>query len=441
MIHRKILAGGVAFLAVVALCMPRPLRAQDDESNAAPASANSDKAVEQDSGKEVLHDSGKDVVTDASKEGSSNLGTGNFSRSPFRVSLSVREGYDDNVYTTKQDKVGSFFTNGTVLVDYKFGSPRTTFDLQALAGASYYYYRPFGQQYDINTSLTLGLDHHFTPRLALSASAYLTYQTEPDFNTAFGINRRAGNYFYTVDKLALSYQWAPRFSTVTSYTFGAINYDDSSIGAFEDRFEHTFGNEFRFLVLPTTTLVAEYRFEIIDFDEAIRDSTTHFVLGGLDHTFNPRFNVSLRAGAEFRDFDNFGERTSPYAEATLRYALGERTSISWLNRYGLEEPDVPGTQSRTTFRSGLTVAYGIAPRITLSGAVFYQHDDNDAVVAPTFIIPFFAEDSLDIGLGLRYDINRVFAVLAGYSHTEVFSDIALREYARNRYYLGLNATF
>ena len=56
-------------------------------------------------------------------------------------------------------------------------------------------------------------------------------------------------------------------------------------------------------------------------------------------------------------------------------------------------------------------------------------------------MPAFTEDSIDIGLGLRYEINRDFAALAGYSHTEVFSDILLREYARNRYYLGLNATF
>lgn len=56
-------------------------------------------------------------------------------------------------------------------------------------------------------------------------------------------------------------------------------------------------------------------------------------------------------------------------------------------------------------------------------------------------MPSFNEDSLDIGLGLRYEINRNFAALAGYNRTEVFSDIILREYARNRYYLGLNATF
>ena len=72
---------------------------------------------------------------------------------------------------------------------------------------------------------------------------------------------------------------------------------------------------------------------------------------------------------------------------------------------------------------------------------FYQHDDNDSLLTPTSFVPGFDEDSLDISLGVRYEINRTWAALAGYSHTEVFSDITLREYARNRYYLGLNASF
>lgn len=381
------------------------------------------------------------VENTTGNQGTTATGTGNFSRSPFHVTVSVREGYDDNVYTTNTNRVGSFFTSGTVQVDYRFGSPRTQFDVQGIAGASYYYNRPFGQGYDINTALTLGLEHHATPRLVLSANAYITYQTEPDLNTGFGANRRVGNYFYTADKFTLGYQWAPRFSTATSYTFGGINYDDSAISAFEDRFEHTFGNEFRFLVLPTTTLVGEYRYQIVDFDTAPRDSTTHFLLAGVDHTFNPRFNISVRAGAQFRDIDNFGARTSPYAEATLRYAVDKRTSIAWSNRYGLEEPDFLNASSRTTYRTGLSVSYAVAPRITATGAFFYQHDENDGVVAPTFIIPGFSEDSLDIGLGLRYDINRVFAVLAGYSHSEIISEVSFREYYRNRVYLGLSATF
>ena len=384
---------------------------------------------------DTLSDSGRAIGP------ASNLGTGNFSKSPFHISVSVREGYDDNVYTTTQSRVGSWFTNASAVLDYKFGNARTRFDLQAVAGATYYYYRPFGQEYDVNTGLSFDLEHHATPRLTLTATAYLTYQTEPDLNNGFGINRRAGNYFYTVDKFTLAYQWAPRFSTATSYTFGAINYDDSSIGAFEDRFEHTFGNEFRFLVLPTTTLVGEYRFQITDFDVAPRDSTTHFVLAGVDHTFNPRFNVSVRAGAEFREIDNFDERTSPYAESTVRYAAGERTSLAWLSRFGLEEPDVPGSPSRETFRTGLTLNYAIDSRITASGSVFYEHDNNDGVLTSTFFQPEFTEDTIDLGIGLRYDINRVYALIAGYNFTEVFSEIPFREYYRNRVYLGLNATF
>ena len=392
--------------------------------------------------------SSKDALPGAAEAGSQDLGggapdlgTGNFTRSPFRVSVAVREGYDDNVYTTSQNPVGSFFTNGNVVVDYKFGNARTRLDVEASGGATYYYNRPFGQEYDLNSGLTLTVSHQATPRLGLAAAAYLTYRSEPDFNTGIGINRRSGNYFYTNDKFSVSYQWAPRFSTVTSYTLGVINYEDSAIGAYEDRLEHTFGNEFRFLLLPTTTLVGEYRYEIIDYDTAPNNSMTHFVLAGLDHSFNPHFNISLRGGAEFRQFENFDERTSPYGEATLNYSLGARTTLSWTNRYGLDEPDVAGAASRTTFRTGLNASYAITPRIISSLTLFYQHDENNGVFTPTAFVPSFNEDSLDIGLGLRYEINRNFAAIAGYNHTEVLSDIVLREYARNRYYLGLNATF
>ncbi|HEX3817127.1 MAG TPA: outer membrane beta-barrel protein [Chthoniobacterales bacterium] len=386
--------------------------------------------------------SDKDVAEPAAE--SSNLGVGNFSPSRFHVTASVREGYDDNVYATTINAVSSFFTEGSLQLDYNFGSPRTTFNLEALAGGTYYYNRPFGQQYDINDALTLGLEHHATPRLTLSATAYVTYQSEPDFfNNQIGINRVGGNFFYTSDKFSAAYQWAPRFSTVTSYTLEAIHYDEAAIGAYEDRFDHTFGNEFRYLVAPTTAAVAEYRYEFVDYDAALLNSDTHFLLAGFDHSFNPHFNMSLRGGVEFREFDeiDFGERTSPYGELTVNYSGAHRSSVSFNARYGLEEPDVPNTASRTTFRSGITAAYGIAPRLTATASVFYEHDDNESFTGNGFFVPQFDEDLLDIGIGLRYEINRVFALLGGYDHTEDFSDIYYRQYSRDRYYLGASVTF
>ena len=371
------------------------------------------------------------------------LGTGNFKRSPFRVSVSIREGYDDNVYTANQNPIGSFFTYGNVVLDCEVGNDRTRLDVNAYGGATYFYDRPFGQQYDVNSGLTLTASHLVTPRLSLNASVFMTYQTEPDFATGFTINRQSGNYFLTNDRFSVSYQWTPRFSTVSSYGLTAINYADSAIGAFEDRFEHTFGNEFRYLLWPTTTVVGEYRFLTIDYSAANRNSMSHFLLGGLDHTFSPHFSASFRAGTEFRQFDNLGERTSPYGEATLNYSLGKRTSVSWTNHYGLDAPDVPGAASRKTYRTGVNASYGLTTRIISSLTLYYQHDQNEGIPSPFpfFSVPPFSEDTLDIGASLRYEINRVFSITAGFNHTEVLSDISFREYARNRYYLGLAATF
>jgi hypothetical protein len=271
---------------------------------------------------------------------------------------------------------------------------------------------------------------------------YATYQTEPDFTLALGLNRRSGNFFYTQDKFTVAYLWTPRFSTATSYTFGALNYDDSSIGFFEDRIENTVGNEFRFLIWPTTTLVAEYRFQIVTYDNDImRDSTTHFLLGGFDHSFSPRFSASFRGGAEFRDYEDGPNRSSPYFEGTLNYALGKNTSIAWTNRYGIEEPDVQLNPSRKTFRTGLRVKHDFTPRITGNLALYYENDDYDSVNTPTVFSAGFNEEAFDAAVSFRYAITRFLGLEAGYNHTEVSSDIFLREYSRNRYWGGVNLAF
>ena len=202
-------------------------------------------------------------------------------------------------------------------------------------------------------------------------------------------------------------------------------------------------------MLPTTTLVAEYRLGIVDYDDNDeRSSISHFFLAGIDHSFSPRFSVSFRGGVEFREFDNDdnnnvnnfddSDRTSPYFEGTVNYAIAQNTSLSWSNRYSLEEPDVPDALSRTTFRSALSIRHSFTPRIVAGLNVAYQHDDNDGSNG----FDGFDEDDFDVSLSVRYAINRNWAIDAGYQHTEVVSDESLfREFSRNRYYAGVSFTF
>lgn len=403
----------------------------------------------------------KDALSDA-KSTSSELGLGKFEANPWHISVTVRGGYDDNVNLSSFDERGSFFTNAALGLTYNFGNPRTRISLSAGVSGTYYWggddnddddFGDFSEDDDdfaVNAYLGFNITHKASPRLTLTAAMQAAYLTRPGFDTFnnnfFAVERRNQNFFQTTNRFGVGYAWAPRFSTLTHYTLGYVDYNDELISFFEDRFEHTIGNEFRFLLLPTTTLVGEYRFGIVDYiDDDGRDSYSHFFLAGVDHSFSPRFNVSARGGIEVRsfDFDDDGifdddndddTHVAPYFEGTLNYALGQNTSITWFNRYSFEQPNVPDALLRETYRTSLGVRHNFTPRISAGLNFAYQHDSYDE----SDVLTGFDEDAIDIALTARYAMNRNFSFEVGYQHTAVISDTALfREFDRNQYWAGV----
>ena len=368
-------------------------------------------------------------------------GSGVFSPTPVQLYLTVVGGYDDNVNNQQSAKQSSAFTSGNAILDYTFGDPRLQMTLNLGAGGTYYFSDVSDQSYDIDLKGAFAITYKASPRLTLGSTVLVDYLTEPTFDYAGGLNSRNGNYLYTTDKLFLSYLWSKRFSTKTSYTFEAYNYDKESVAVFSNRVTNLFGNEFRLQLVPTTSLIAEYRFEIVTYQDGTLDSTTHYALGGIEHTFNPRLLASMRGGAEFRSYDSAGDRTGPFFEGNVTYAIGRRTSVSWVNRYGLEEPDLPGTQSRTTFRTGLQTKFNLSSRTSTAVDIYYVHDDYHSLTSGLVTAPAFSENTFDVGLTLRYGITSLIGVQASYHYTDVGSDVAFREYSRNRVSAGVNVTF
>jgi hypothetical protein len=111
-----------------------------------------------------------------------------------------------------------------------------------------------------------------------------------------------------------------------------------------------------------------------------------------------------------------------------------------VTHYGLEEPDTPNSQSRTTFRTGLQTKFSLTSRVETGLDLFYVHDDYHALPGG---LPggAFSEDTFDVGFSAKYAINNTFAVQLGYHYTDVTSDSAFREYSRNRVFAGVNVTF
>ena len=372
-------------------------------------------------------------------------GVGVFSPTPLQIYATISGGYDDNVNTQHNNKQGSGFTSGNIALDYTFGDPRLQMILHGGAGATYYYEHLSGQSYDIDLRGSLGITYKSSPRLTLGATLLVAYLTEPSFGTPGGLNSRNGNYLYTTDNVFVGYTWWQRFTTRTSYTFEAYNYDNSAIGAFSNRVSNTFGNEFRFQLAPTTNLVAEYRYGIVSYESSSLDSTTHYALGGIDHVFNPHLSATLRGGAEFRSYDQDGDRSGPYFEGSVTYALGKRAFVTWNNHYGLEEPDLLGSQGRTTFRTGLQTKFNLTPRISSNIEFYYVHADYHGFPFGTTIMSGpsgpFTENTFDGNLSLHYAITPLIGVQAGYHYTDNNSDVLFREYSRNRIFAGVSLTF
>lgn len=378
--------------------------------------------------------------------GSAPVGTttdaGNFSRKPWTLTLDVRFGYDDNINTTAFNRVESAFANIQLGITYKAASPRSTLNIGAGVGAVFYFDAGASRETDFNFVFNSAWSYKVTPRLTINTSTYLVYQSQPDFSIVGLVDRRSGDYLYISSSYGLTYQWSRRFSTVTSYKPILIRYIDEPFATQQDRSEHYFAQEFRFLLQPTLTLVGEYRFGYIDYSDIALDSRAHYVVAGIDATLSPRLKMGFRLGGEWRDYvqNGRGDYSGPYAEGTISYDYQRNSNISLLLRYGIEQTDVVGSTNRSSFRLGINLRHQFTPRIG-GYASFYYTRSNYEGSRVGFTTGDFSDSVYDVAVGLRYAINRNWSVEVGYLHTTVDSDILGRGYDRNRVFVGGRFSF
>ncbi len=384
---------------------------------------------------------------EATSTSASDINVTESQKSPFRFTVDVSGGYDDNFLTSSSDKVSTGFTGIAASVSGVGASERSSLGLNLSGGYTYYFDTP-GDDSDWRVRLGLDFQHRLTNRLAFSYSGFVAYEIEPDFSAGLTNTRRSGYYIYSSNNLGLTYAWTPTFSTVTRYNLNIVNYEDFNR---DDRFEQTFIQEFRYLWRPATTAVAEYRLGLVDYDSGIsesRDSLSHFVLAGVDHQLGPRSRLYFRGGVEIRDYDGLGDQTVPYGELNIDYDLAASTVLSWANRYSIEESWVGNGYTTTAFRTGLRLKHSFSQQLHFNTSIYYVYNDYEAALegrdaerAELVGLSDFTENSVDATVGLEYFFTRQFSGFLNYTLTNVSSGEDLRDYSRNRVGLGLRATF
>jgi hypothetical protein len=353
---------------------------------------------------------------------------------PIQITAGVNTGYDDNV-TLGSDPKSSWFASENVVLTYARPGDRTAFSLIGVGA--------FTQNFDVtgqdekSGNVTMALSHNFSTRLSCYVSIYATYQNEPNFQSNVGPENVRANFFDTRDIFSLTYRWSSRLSSVTSYTFDRVKYDQSSIGNTQDRIDSTFSEQLVFNLTSRTSLVGDYRYETITYDTAPNDSTTHFLVAGIDHNLTEHFSVHLRAGESFRSLENAGDSALPNFESSVDY-VGSNHTLHWLTSYGFESPTAEGATITKTWRTGLTLTYNLTSRLNSVAGIFYHHDENQNGTGTSST---GTQDSFDLNFGLRYSINKHFALNLDYNHTTQGSMGSTSGYSRNRYFAGVTYTY
>ncbi|MEO8206926.1 MAG: outer membrane beta-barrel protein, partial [Chthoniobacterales bacterium] len=361
-------------------------------------------------------------------------------RGTFRFSVAVHEGYDDNLFQTQTDTTKSFYTNVGGGISYNFGSPRLQLSALLNGGATYYYTRP-GNKMDYTGALLFNALYKATSRLLITFNSQTAYLSQPDVSAPGLDSTQNGAYVFSNSTLSATYQWTRKFSTVTSYNFISIYYLDQGLNQSQGYISQTIGQQFRWLLLPKTNIVAEYRVNPVTYYGVDMDSLGQFFLLGFDQIFNARTTWNFRVGAEQRWNQNPVDGSStyfgPYGESILNYQVGAKTALSWSLRYGTEPSGLADVTQRQTFRTGLSVSHQFTGHVSANLAVSYLNN----YYTQAGVTPNFSENIVQAVIGLQYRINRLWALDVGYQYSTTISDQSSREFTRNVVFAGTSLNF
>lgn len=394
---------------------------------------------------------------------------------PWSVAASLRGFYDDNYVTrpsnskTGLSKRSSFGFELNPSAGFNWVLPQTYVGLSYSYGMRYYEDRERDTA-DHTHQADFKLNHNFTEQYKLDVTDSFAAAQEPELLASPGGGipvpiRVEGNNIRNAASANISAGLTDQLSTMLGYSNTFYDYEKEGIGSLSsllDRTEHLFTANLRWQALPTTIGILGYQYGANSYDEdqilglavspkgisAIhsdaRDSVSHYVYAGVDHSFNSQLNGSLRAGAQITDYDNVVSESKviPYTDASLSWTYNPGSSVRLGVRHTRLATDVAFISASTpTLDQEATTAYGeIKHAITgqLAGSLIgqYQHGTFEGGAADNK-----GEDLFLLGLNLSYEINKFLAAEAGYSYDRLESDLDDRSFTRNRVYIGIRATY
>jgi hypothetical protein len=165
----------------------------------------------------------------------------------------------------------------------------------------------------------------------------------------------------------------------------------------------------------------------------------------VDHSFTARLVGAVRAGAQMIEWENAqgGQRadaTNPYIDANLTYAYSEGSTAQLGVRHGRNATDLVGVLDQQSTLVYGSINHQITARLRASLVGQYQNAEFVGVIDGVGA-DGSSENFVSLGFTLNYQINTYLSAEAAYYFDRLSSKIDLRDYDRNRVFVGVRATY
>jgi hypothetical protein len=357
----------------------------------------------------------------------------------YTITAELRETYDDNVYTSSNDKVSSFETDVTPSILFNIPMENSQFAARLTVGGTYYENEP-ASNFEFTSSLLARFTHQFSDRFAIDVRDEAGYFTEPGLFSDVGTLYRNGSYVSNTFSTDFTAQWTPLVSSVTSLSNTVVYYDDSNIATGQDNMQNSFSQSIGFAILPKYTLVFAALYSGVSYNDVARGYDSYTGMTGIDWTALPTLSISTRIGASYT-VDQGNEFPSPYGSLSIAWQLGRRSNLQFGYSYSVVPTDVTTASGQVASRIYTNFAYDISRSWSshLNLAVTDGDYTNDLVQANT--TGTFTEWDTALEAGLTYHISDHFDTNMGYIFSDVSSELSFRDYTRNQFYLGITGSY
>jgi hypothetical protein len=363
---------------------------------------------------------------------------------PFTLDggLTVSQGYTDNVYATRNDKIG----DGIVVIvpELSLGLREGPLELELFGNAE------IGRHWDETSEdyedFDFGLDatYRITPQNVVFGGASFGRDHE-ERDSPDAVNGTEPTLYYNPQAYVGTINRFDRFSVRAGGTFERLDYKD--VGALggtinnddRDRNLYTAGARVGYMVSPGYEVFGQGLYDLRDYDSSRddfgfdRDSDGFSAALGLRYRPDRTLDVEGFVGylGQYYDDPDLTKITSPDFGLRLEWRPRPATRITGFVDRSVQETTTQNASGYLSTGAGLSVSQQVRRDLTFETSVAYYQDDYKGIDRN--------DDVLDLGIGARYYLTPNFFLGTNYSFLQRDSSAPEDDYDEHQVYFSLGA--